>query len=702
MKNRGRGNPFGAQGKVRDLKNVESAIRSKFKDYRTLLEKEGGSSIFTDFPSKRVQRMEAFIEQKIKEATANNDKATVQALRSYQVNVLLKSHEAKLDEQYTKNFYSWMMGRGDAADHEKTPWARQPHALELAEVRKVLEQILDALFATELYLIKLIYRTPQSLSEYAIYYKYILNYERWTAEDDFWIFLDFPALVEGANAFANPKTGMTNVVMPKEQSAPPMVGLNEMAEKGDEKIAYYKSRLGQSFTRSFLRTNRAKERLIELIREDIDMIGATNDEVTAKADAVLTLAAENPEYMTKITQLIEQREKATLIRAREEAELREKEEQAKRDAAEARRRKEKQRAQREREAREELERQKRLRAEKAKAKTEKEMVQPPKLKRPQRGKAKAVKAVRPPPTGAASWALNPETKWQTAPPPQPGPVEPPPPRSASPGAQPEDPMEIEPLPSAKKTRKQETTPPETEATQRIMQALEVEQQLSEQTAEIAGQRQKQKLKQLKGAPVEPSPAPLPGPGKRKGAGDGDLAKQQAKVQRLGETRSAAEMLAVNSPPGHSDQPPPKYVDGPENVHYQAARSDAENMTTAEVESQLARMNRLFKDNQVIEDYIKLHGEAGKLELANFAQMQLALEEVLLEREEAAKKLKKEQKRGRSPTRGKKGEVKKERSPARPKKGKEIKQEDIRKMKKAVSNLNQFLKWLEMKQAVNDI
>lgn len=311
MRNRGRGNPFGGSGKIRDLHDVETTIRGKFASYKTMLEKEGGSELFTNFPSARIKQMEAFLDRRVKLAKAKGDTATVLALEMYRAGVVMKAEEEKMDQQYTKDFYAWLMGHGTEEDHSKTPWGRVPHALELPDVRKVLEEVLEALFATELYLVKLIYRTPSNLAEYAIYYKYVLNYDHWTGIDDVWIFLDFPALVDGAIMLQDPVTGEHQVGFVPIDLPPPQVNLHLPPQQPKITADDILAKLGMSF----VKTKYLKQQLYDLAKAEAEDAEAAHiDLPPAELDAALQMLNEggNEDAKQQVLDLVNQ---ATLAQA---------------------------------------------------------------------------------------------------------------------------------------------------------------------------------------------------------------------------------------------------------------------------------------------------------------------------------------------------------------------------------------------------
>ncbi len=197
---RGSGNPRALRNAApsTDLSYVAKRIEDAFGKYETALQKDKGAALLQPLPAKRQRQLEKYLDSKIAYFTQVGDEQMVSALKHYMVNAMMKAEEAKISEDYHKSFLAWLLGQGKASDHARTPWGREPHALELPSVQRVLEQILEAMYITKTYLIKLIFRAPQTLGEYAIYYKYILHCDDWMATEDAWIFLDFPALIEGA------------------------------------------------------------------------------------------------------------------------------------------------------------------------------------------------------------------------------------------------------------------------------------------------------------------------------------------------------------------------------------------------------------------------------------------------------------------------------------------------------------------------
>lgn len=173
-----------------------AVVQDHFKRYRTMFEQEKDNAAFVPLPGDKAAKRDKFVRQRIKQSA--EDPISLSAWTTYQGMLELQGLDAKQDDVFRKDFYAWLCGKGKEVDHRLTPWGREPHALQLPDVRLLLADFVKALTEVETYLLKLIYMTPQTLGEYAIYYKYCLHPEQWRLHEDPWIFLEFPEITRGA------------------------------------------------------------------------------------------------------------------------------------------------------------------------------------------------------------------------------------------------------------------------------------------------------------------------------------------------------------------------------------------------------------------------------------------------------------------------------------------------------------------------
>ena len=101
------------------------------------------------------------------------------------------SASAKAEEAIYTNFLRWLAGNGTAYEKTLTPWAIQskPPAFELPEVRALFDGIIDELSAAEKRMVKLIFKGPQSLNDYWLWYKFIIQWDEMD-ETNPWQWLD--------------------------------------------------------------------------------------------------------------------------------------------------------------------------------------------------------------------------------------------------------------------------------------------------------------------------------------------------------------------------------------------------------------------------------------------------------------------------------------------------------------------------------
>lgn len=199
MIRRGLGSPFRKIERSQD--DVARVVQGQFRRYRTAFDREDPKGPFQPLPSHRQEMLAKFLDAKIEKARAEGNSAAELGYETYKAQMAAQSLEGAAEDDFRKNFIAWLMGQGLEEDHKLTPWGREPQALELPDVQMLLEDFVDALSLVENYILKLIYRAPQTLGEYAIYYKYVLHCDKWLNMDDPWMFLDFPQLIEGVSGF---------------------------------------------------------------------------------------------------------------------------------------------------------------------------------------------------------------------------------------------------------------------------------------------------------------------------------------------------------------------------------------------------------------------------------------------------------------------------------------------------------------------
>lgn len=170
---------------------LAQVVGEKFKPWKTGLQQEFMLDRMQALSSERHRYVKQFVEAKCLEDLSEQER---KAWRTWLVMYEAEGLEEGANTQIVKSFIAWLLGRGDDKFHRKTPWGRETHAMELPEARAFVDGFVDALMETEKYLLKLIWKTPQTLEEYWIYFKYVLNADTYLRKDDPWFFVEFKAL----------------------------------------------------------------------------------------------------------------------------------------------------------------------------------------------------------------------------------------------------------------------------------------------------------------------------------------------------------------------------------------------------------------------------------------------------------------------------------------------------------------------------
>jgi hypothetical protein len=184
---RGIGNPW--RNKLPNPAIYAEALGKKFQAWRTQFSLEQGMDTIAQLPSIK----EAEISKWLKEAIAGaaDDPAKRAALETMLMQREFNKMEGAIDGTFYKRFLTWLMGKGQEEDHIRTPWYRQAQALELEEVRELLEAFLWEIHLVENQLLKLVWKGPQTLNEYYLYFKYVLQHQEFVLETDPWFFLEW-------------------------------------------------------------------------------------------------------------------------------------------------------------------------------------------------------------------------------------------------------------------------------------------------------------------------------------------------------------------------------------------------------------------------------------------------------------------------------------------------------------------------------
>lgn len=248
---------------------LAQVVGEKFKPWKTGLQQEFMLDKMQALSSERHRYVKQFVEAKLLEDLSEQER---KAWRTWLVMYEAEGLEEGANTQIVKSFIAWLLGRGDDKFHRKTPWGRETHAMELPEARAFVDGFVDALMETEKYLLKLIWKTPQTLEEYWIYFKYILNADTYLRKDDPWFFVEFKALTglpmspawEGENKLVEDVQGVVAKPLDEDDPTPGLAWTGPQlttSYPGDDKYKdFLKDSLFSGFwlDKDFSRSERAR------------------------------------------------------------------------------------------------------------------------------------------------------------------------------------------------------------------------------------------------------------------------------------------------------------------------------------------------------------------------------------------------------------------------------------------------------------
>lgn len=96
----------------------------------------------------------------------------------FRADSIVKGLDARVRDQYVRDFWCWLRGKGDPAEHKRTPWGHQDYAKISTEVSSYMGALLDKShdFQKKVALLNTKARLRQlTLNELWLYYKYIIK-----------------------------------------------------------------------------------------------------------------------------------------------------------------------------------------------------------------------------------------------------------------------------------------------------------------------------------------------------------------------------------------------------------------------------------------------------------------------------------------------------------------------------------------------
>jgi len=157
---------------TRHQKDELQAANKKYEAGKDPLEIEESLQVIIPTNEQEQEVLSAVIDKMFNIA---GDDASKTALAMWKLQLQEKSTSAGIKFDFLRRFYFWLLGRGTQEDTDKTSWGRGNAAVLNPEVAAYIEQFSTKRLDYALKLSLLATRTPKTLNEYYLYFKYIVN-----------------------------------------------------------------------------------------------------------------------------------------------------------------------------------------------------------------------------------------------------------------------------------------------------------------------------------------------------------------------------------------------------------------------------------------------------------------------------------------------------------------------------------------------
>ena len=127
--------------------------------------------------SKKKKHIKRFLNEEREDAIKNGKQGKQFAIEIWETNLLKQEISEEIDKEFAIDFYYWLQGKGQALDHQRTPWGYHPIRDE--EVLDYISLFLEAKIDFQQKLFKLSKAhelgTLRGINEYYLFFKYIVR-----------------------------------------------------------------------------------------------------------------------------------------------------------------------------------------------------------------------------------------------------------------------------------------------------------------------------------------------------------------------------------------------------------------------------------------------------------------------------------------------------------------------------------------------
>jgi hypothetical protein len=156
-----------------DRKQKEHANARKYGPGPDPLEEEQKLQIIVPSSAHEQSQMLKLVKRLIEKT---KDESEQRALKMWKANLKADQLKGVVQQEFLRDFWGWLIGRGKQQDHDRTPWGRQSLADD-HEVSNYVDAFVTKMFEFRLKLAQLRMRRPVGINQVYLFFKYVVRGE---------------------------------------------------------------------------------------------------------------------------------------------------------------------------------------------------------------------------------------------------------------------------------------------------------------------------------------------------------------------------------------------------------------------------------------------------------------------------------------------------------------------------------------------
>lgn len=175
---------------TRERKQTNASDNRKYLPGLDALEKESSITDIVPLQKTETDRMMTIVNKLLSSGTLKD--AEKQAFYFWKANLVIDNAKGAVHQEFMRDFWAWLLGRGTEADHKKSPWYRQSLCND-SEVSAYVDAFVTKRHEFKIKLQLLSMRHPVGINQHYLYFKYVVRGQAPDSDhflDDWQLFLN--------------------------------------------------------------------------------------------------------------------------------------------------------------------------------------------------------------------------------------------------------------------------------------------------------------------------------------------------------------------------------------------------------------------------------------------------------------------------------------------------------------------------------